>query len=415
MKKVLHISYTNSIGAGSVPQLMHSEMKKQGHFTKILIHGRLAKKSPDVIIYYNRLQVFIHKCSLALNKIFSRFGESKYHFTNLDESKNYISAEKILQKIIFKPDIIIFYWTDRFVNTKTISDLFKKTNARIFWIMTDMGAYTGGCHYTWSCKGFESTCSSCPAITNKKTAQRNLEIKKEELKDIPITVIASAGDSVNYVNRSSLFKNSTIIEHVLKVKTEYYTKYTEKEARKQLGLKHEDIIFFVGVQHPKDERKGILLLKTAFEILTKSLDSGIKSKICIAYSSVTNISLFDEIPLKCVPLGFLDFNQRLPLAFIAADAYISPSVMDTGPYMINLALAHACPVISFDIGIAKALVFNNQTGFKSSVISPKSLAISMKKFLDMNPENSQSMISNCQKIAKEKLSWNETSLAHFGL
>ena len=414
MKKVLHISYTNTFGAGNVPGLMHTEMKKKGHFSKLLIHGRLAKKGKDTIIYYSRIQVFFHIFKLGINKLFSQGSENKYHFTNLNERKNYIPARKILKRINFIPDIIILYWTDRFVNSKTIFELYKMTKANIFWVMTDMGAYTGGCHYAWNCNGFESNCSNCPAISNKATALKNLEIKKNNLKDIPMTIIASSGDSVNYVRQSSLFKNSNTIEHILKVNTDQYAKYSKIEARKQLGLKNEDIVFFVGVQHHKDERKGILLLKEALEVLAQSIDSDKKSKICIAYSSITNISLFDEIPLKSVSLGFLDFKQQLPFAFKAADAYISPSVMDTGPYMINLALAHACPVISFDIGIAKALVVNNQTGFKSSDISPKSLAITMKKFLDMNTEDSQTMVSNCEKIALEKLSWNETSLVQFG-
>ena len=118
MKKVLHISYDNLPGAGTVPKLFHEEMKKRGIYTKFLVHGRNSKKEDDTIVYHNLLSITIHKIGLGINRLFKRYGLSKYFFLNLNEKHNYISSDSILRKVNFKPDIIILYWTSRFINTK---------------------------------------------------------------------------------------------------------------------------------------------------------------------------------------------------------------------------------------------------------------------------------------------------------
>ena len=127
MKKVLHISYNTLPGAGTVSNSFHQEMKKRGIYSKLLVHGRNAKKEEDTIIYHNLLSILYHKITLGFNRVFKRYGVSKYFFLSLNEKKNYLTPESILEKINFKPDIIILYWTSRFVNTKTITELYKST------------------------------------------------------------------------------------------------------------------------------------------------------------------------------------------------------------------------------------------------------------------------------------------------
>ncbi len=414
MKKVLHISYDNIPGAGQVPVLIHTEMKKRGHYSRFLVHGRNAKKEEHLILYYNLFEVFLHKIRLGINKIFSLYGVRKYLFFNINEERNFIPAENILRKIKFIPDIIIFYWTSRFVNTRTISDLYKKTKAQIFWVMTDMGAYTGGCHYAWGCKGFESSCANCPALMDGYKAIRNLEIKKNQLKDIPMTIVASPGDSIDYVRQSQLFRNKNILEHILKVNTSHFTNFSKVEARRRFNLEKSDIVLFTGANF-KDERKGLSFLKQSLKILSELVEPGTKARICIVYSSKSYSNIFNTIPFRRKSLGYLDLADQLPLAFLAADAFLSSSIMETGPYMVNLSIAYGCPIISFDVGVAKELVINGQTGFKSAEISSHSYAITIKKFLDLNEKDSGVLSARCKKLAQEKLQWKESSLAIYGL
>ncbi|MEO1051057.1 MAG: glycosyltransferase [Bacteroidota bacterium] len=413
MKKVLHISYDHTPGAGSVPKLFHEEMKKRGISSKFLVYGRKVKAKDDVIPYFNPVKVFFHRVNLAFRLFFSLYGNPKYFFFNLNEKKNHLSAQSILQKVKFKPDIIIFYWTSRMLNTQSMAELYKSTGAKIYWVMTDMAPYTGGCHYAWGCKGFEDSCKACPAIGGNRAAV-NLQTKKEQLKDVPMTIIASAGDSYENARRSSLFKGIAIKEHYLKVRLSSSIEYAKTKARKRLGLKETDLIFFIGASNFKDERKGMQYFMEAANMLSNRLDPEIKRSICFAHSSKKGSKIFDQFPFRTSPLGYLDFKSDLLSAFIASDVHISSSIMDTGPYMVNLSMAYGCPVLSFDIGIAKALVINGQTGFKSKEISAEGLADAMHSFIEHKLKG-VNFHENCIRLAKEKLYWTDSSLELFGL
>lgn len=415
MKKILHISYDNSAGAGTVPMLFHWEMEKRGYYSRLLLHGRSAKKNDHVITYHSKWRVLLHQINLGIHKLFGLNGVSKYYFYNSSEKDNYISADSILEKTGFIPDIIIFYWTSRFVSTKTMAELYHSTGAKIFWVTTDMAPYTGGCHYSWECNGFEKSCDSCPAIRSPHRASDNLKLKQKNLEDIPITVVASPGDSINFVKRSSLFRNKEIKEFLHKVNLGNWVNYSQKEARNLLKLPDNDIIIFFGASNMGDERKGLKHLMEAFHILSKQVDSKLKDQICLVYSSKKKTNALDTIPFKTHDLGFVSFDKQLPLAFVASDAYISPSVMDTGPYMVNMAMGHGCPLISFEVGVAKALVINGQTGFMADNISSEALAQSIGNFLDLTNEELNLMKTNCRQLASEKLSWNKNSLEIFGL
>ena len=84
------------------------------------------------------------------------------------------------------------------------------------------------------------------------------------------------------------------------------------------------------------------LLMETIQILSETLDTLIKDRICFVYSSKNGSKDFDGIPFRTISLGYMDFNEVLPLAFIASDAHISCSIMDTGPYMVNLSIAYGC-------------------------------------------------------------------------
>jgi len=420
MRKILHVSYNNTSGAGFVPKQIHSEMKQRGYDSKFLVHGWRCRREPDVIFYYNPFQIFFHVVHLFVRRVFSLEGVPKYHFLNLNEERNYIPAHNILNKIKFQPDIIILYWTSRFINTKTISSLYESTKADIFWVMTDKGAYTGGCHYAWSCKGFQTDCVECPAISGKfmdsERANKNLSLKKKYLNDIPIKIIASSGDSVAFAQSSVLFRNKEITEHVLKVNTQTFADYPKKDARDRLKLKDNEIALFIGVKNLREERKGISYVIEALQILFNLLDEKSRNRIHVVYAAKRKQNYFlKKVKFKVSYLGHLDFEHGLPLAYRAADAFLSSSIMDTGPYMVNMSLAYGCPVISFDIGIAKELVVHLKTGFKSNAISAHSYCLAIKEFLDMNENEIGRIKENCNNLSSQKLQWKKTSLEHFNL
>lgn len=63
-------------------------------------------------------------------------------------------------------------------------------------------------------------------------------------------------------------------------------------------------------------------------------------------------------------IGFVD-TAGLVDCYRRADLFLSLSLADAGPSMINQAMLCGCPVVAFDNGAAMDLVENGITGYKS--------------------------------------------------
>ena len=123
------------------------------------------------------IKIFIEK---ALKNLLTKFD---YNFYNILERVSIISSSRILKTIKKNPDVIVLYWISGSFNIKTIYKLQKKTGARIYWYFMDKAAMTGGCHYTWECKGYQTTgCKKCPALKYKSLwfiASKNFRFKEK--------------------------------------------------------------------------------------------------------------------------------------------------------------------------------------------------------------------------------------------
>lgn len=70
------------------------------------------------------------------------------------------------------------------MNTKNIFELYRNTNARVFWLMYDMAPFTGGCHYAWDCNGYRERCGRCPGLYSddpEDISNKNLLFKRSTL------------------------------------------------------------------------------------------------------------------------------------------------------------------------------------------------------------------------------------------
>lgn len=421
MKKVLHITTSNTGGAGMVPHLLHREFSDRGHFSRILVHGKSIREDEVVIPYYNAFQIGVQRAFAYVKRRLPGQDpeQGKYFYLNTDERQNHLSVNRILKTIDFVPDIIIVYWVSGFVNTETIRDLYQQTGAKITWVATDMAPYTGGCHYSWDCEGYLRDCEGCPAIEGSRLpanrAARNLARKQASLQGIPLNVVASYGQSIEMASKSVLFRDQQIFPHYLPVNSEPFTGIGQGEARNQLGLPTDKILLLYGATRLDDPRKGARLLQKALVNLAASMTPNIRDQYRLVIAGGIGEEEVSDFGFEVISLGTLGFAKELPLAFIASDGYVSASLQDTGPYMVNLAIGYGCPVVSFYIGVAQALVRNGETGFCASTQSAEGLATAIHRLLELEPGQRNRMRNSCKELARKYLRWDDTVLEKFGL
>ena len=404
--KFLHLCTSIKSGAGRIPLMIHQECLQRGHGSSLFTRDKLSAPPKGVTIFHEHSEKSISEIK---HRISSKFASNAdYIFLNKNERRYHLSAQKILNIYNDTPDVICSYWNSRAYNMATLRDLNQQTGAPVVFVLTDMAPYTGGCHYAWNCRGYEVKCSNCPAIKNrwfKSKASRNLEQKKAALRDVKFEVIASRGQALESAQQSALFAGRTIHANVHKVgsHTRDITKHTDRQA---LNLPEDRVILLLAATDLTDGRKGGQDAIAALNRIYKSVPID-NERILVLIVGKKSEEIAQQLSFETRCMQHVNFEIELPKVLGASDLFISTSRMDTGPYMINLAIYHNCPVVAYPIGVACFLVGEEGAGFLADEISPVALAQEIEKFLMLNQSGLKVLSVRCQRVTKKHLLWDD--------
>lgn len=402
MKKVLHIN--NGLTGGPGRFMYNVCLALEKDVENIIIVPRIERNS----IFQNNKYKIIEICKkdFYFSRVLSKFFQ---YTSNVLIQKDGFWPEVfcrdkskiILKKINGKVDIIILYWYKNFIAPNSLLNLFKKTKAKIYIYLMDEAAMTGGCHYKVNCNNFQSGCGNCSSVLNGKINKDITFFRAKENKEIfekiGVRIICPTTTSLLDVKSSKILTN---------LKHELLLGYLPSNYYKQKENDKKDKKIFIGAQNLKNYRKGGKLLLGALEIVVKKLTFEERNKI-VLYIVGNNIPLeFEKLGFKIQKLGFLN-NEELIKTYQKCDVFISASIVDMGPMMINEAIASGTPVVSFDVGVAKDLVINYETGFIAESISEEALAKEILNFIFLDEDKIRTMNKLCLKMYKEKLSYSK--------
>jgi len=333
-----------------------------------------------------------------------------YTVHKFDETITYYSAKEILKKIGFKPDKIIVLFMVGFVSYKNLYELHKITGAKIFLYPLDMAPYTGGCHWAWDCKGYTNQCGNCPALySNSKNdmSNKNFKFKKFYLNKTDISVIASTEWTYQQLLVCSLFQNSYKTKILIPVDDSLFKPANKLIIRKELGLPSNKKIIFFGAVSVAGKRKGMTKLLEALNKYSYGLTEREKNNIHLLIAG-NRLNISDQkLPFPNTTMGYLSLDE-LPKAYQAADIYVSPSIEDAGPMMVNQAIMCGTPVVSFEVGVSLDLVRTGETGYLAKSLSSNELANGIKYVLSLPEEKINILSINCANLGKELYTLKKT-------
>lgn len=83
---------------------------------------------------------------------------------------------------------------------------------KVVWTLHDMAPFTGVCHHSHGCSGFQSDCSNCPQVRNrfKKAVELNLTKKVFDQTEKNLILVAPTPWLATQARVSSIFKNQRI-------------------------------------------------------------------------------------------------------------------------------------------------------------------------------------------------------------
>lgn len=322
-----------------------------------------------------------------------------YYFQEVDQTVTYFNTKKILRRAGFKPDVVLVLFMTEFVTFKNLYEINKSTNASIFSYLLDMGCLTGGCHYAWDCNGYTRECGMCPGLYSNDLNDQtyiNFLFKKKYIEKCKIFPIVGSEWQLQQVAKSTLFKNKQKFKVLLSINDSVYQPFNKAKARIELGIPLGKKIILFGSVSITEKRKGIAEIIETLNILFKSVDNPSRIHLLIVGNNGDKIARF--LPFTYSLLGFVS-HEFLPRIFQAADVFVSPSIEDSGPMMINQALMCGTPVVAFEIGVALDLVINDYTGYKAKLKNCKDLSNGIKKVLDLNDKEYLEMSEICRVTA----------------
>ena len=160
-------------------------------------------------------------------------------------------------------------------------------------------------------------------------------------------------------------------------------------------------VILYGSYNLMDERKGSKYFSEAIRILATSLRENnsvlqLSDYVIMVAGNKASNSYSDEI--EVVQTGYLTEDDLIK-AYQAADLFVSSSVEDSGPLMVNQSLMCGTPAVCFNTGVAMDIVHSGITGYRASLFDAKDLANGIKLILSLNEEEYKKIVSNCRNLA----------------
>jgi glycosyltransferase involved in cell wall biosynthesis len=398
--------------SGSVSLDLFNGFKKRGHNVKLLV-SVYDKAYPEGVISMETLFLsYKDRVIDKLKRIFKidqkkRLTDRKYHFHEIDEKRMFYATNQFLKKSKIKPDAIIVLFAKNFLNAKNIFELNTKTKAPVYWMMYDSAPLTGGCHYSWDCKGYQNTCGNCPGLFSSDPfdmTYQNLLYKKKYFDQTDISIVLASEWQYLHTIKSTLFKNQPIHKIFIAINPELFKPVPKEIVRKRLGIPTARKVIFFGANYLGDERKGMQYLVQALTILKRSLtNDALRGNILLLIAGEEVDKLSDQLPFEYFSLGVVDNGPGIASAYQATDLFVCPSIEDAGPSMINQSLMCGTPIVSFAQGVSLDLVISGQTGYRAKLRDSEDLAEGILSILRMTDTDYCKMKNNCREKAMELL------------
>ncbi len=391
--------------------LLNAFKKIQGVNVKLVVkeYGNYPDEdviSVDTFFIHYKIKVFrkIKQLLMKLNLINSPEPSIDYNYSvhDYDQTATYYSTEGILGHIDFKVDLIIVLFTHNFLSHKNLFELNKKTDAPILLYLMDMAPMTGGCHYAWNCQKYTEICGFCPALYSceqNDQAMVNFIFKKEFIERTHLVPIAGSEWQFSQLAKSSLYASKNKAKILLAINESLYCPSDKMKSRKKLGLPEDKKILFFGAVSMAEKRKGVKELIEALKRLKIMLPD--PDQIHLAVAGRNRTKGFDFFPFPSTYLGYLDHND-LPKAFQAADIFLSPSIEDSGPMMVNQSIMCGTPVVAFEIGVALDIIHNLETGFRVKLKDTGQFAAGILSILKLSSEDYLRMSQNCRELGLKR-------------
>jgi glycosyltransferase involved in cell wall biosynthesis len=397
--RILVLSTYDHGGAGKASFRLFDAFRLSGHQALMLVKYKQNFNESSILYIYDLVNVD----EPATDKVET---DEDYYFYGIHDFEYNLNVQQLVDRLPFVPELIVVTWVSFFINARDIALMQELTGAKVVYYPMDMSVLTGGCHYAWNCLGYTRDCSHCPAILDdaeKERAVANLEMKFRSNASMKAQLVVGSDQLLSQGSHASAFSYLAEIPKVLlPVKEEVFNSKVRTLAKTIFGIPESSKVIFFGAQTTNEKRKGVHLFVEALNHLSSIVDSTLRSQIYILLGgNVTNNEFISSIPFSFGFSGYITDDRFLSVAYQAAHVYVSSSIQDSGPMMINEAVMCGTPVVSFSVGVSRDLILDGTSGYLVEVGDTKEMARKIKSILQMSESDFQQMSNSTNKVGLE--------------
>ncbi len=262
-------------------------------------------------------------------------------------------------------DVVNLHWVAGMVAPAEVRGLVA-SGKRVVWTLHDQRAFTGGCHFSAGCRGYEADCAACPQLADDPCG-----LTGEQLAE---AVRQLAGAGVTWVTPSVWLGDclrASVVGRGERVETIPYGLDVEKfapgerrEAKIGLGLDPSVSYVCVGAHDLTERRKGADFLRDILrDLAVRSATAGrVKSGEWRVLAFGRDSKSVEHCGWRVDSFDYVDSDEKLARIYSAASAMLFTSREDNLPNTILEALSCGCPVVAARVGGAADLILDGETG-----------------------------------------------------
>lgn len=373
---ILHISTSDSGGAGIACIRLHKELLNKKVNSKVLVLDKHRSDIQGVYPFFSdgtkfskAINLLKRHLSPTINSRKLKGKISSYEIFSFPDSYIDITKHPLYQEA----DLIHLHFISEFVNYKSF---FKKNEKPIIWTLHDMNPFTGGCHYAAECKKFMNECVDCPQLQGTK----NTNISKK-VQNVKLTAY-NKNNNMIFVSPTEWIKEAAEKSNLL-------NKFEHVKINHGIDLdrfKHMNKEFIRDIFNIDPNKKVILYIADDFSRENKGLKLLLNSLqnydedylLCTVGKAESSI---DSLP-DHRHLGYINDELLLAQIYSMSDVTVIPSVYESFSLTTLESLACGTPVIAFNNSGPGEIIINNETGITLNVGDIDGIFEAMHKLLN---------------------------------
>lgn len=363
--RVLHINESDTAGgAARSAYRIHDSLRREGHNSRMLVGRKLSADADVRRLKRNRAWRAADRVAAAVADPLSL----QYVF--------YPSSFAVAADPWFRAaDVVQLYNTHGSYFSHTALP-FLSSRRPVVWRLSDMWPFTGHVAYSFDCDRWRHGCGSCPYLDEYPVLRHDTtallwRIKRATYRRSRLTIVAPSRWIEGLVRESPLLGGFAVHRIPNGVELERFHPLDRTEARRRLGLDPERPLVLYSAIRMDDRRKGAAVLVEAL----RSLEDADFDLLVMGDGA-------PPLGRRAHELGLVTDDERIALAYAAADVYVLPTLAENLPNVALESLACGTPVVAFDTGGVPDVVRHLETGYLAPTGDAHALAEGIRVLLD---------------------------------